>query len=423
MSLRYAYKRQDSPHWFGFDNTIINNQGGQHVINIQRNEYGNFIEQGVFEYINNREVKQIRVFSPERVVLNPVPNNVSKSTQGTAEWKTQFFTHKSDGDVNIRLDKNQPFSKFIKNISFVMNSRGESIEERRFYERCNSEILFSGNDSGRENLRIESTFEYADEKVAIGFSKLVDGIKLDLNIPESYEEFGLQDKHVQRGLRISRYYNEAESGIFLSSVSNKFERLWIAEVVYAGILLEANTNDLNLEDAFENVITRRSAIKLEEILEIFFSVVPPETNEDEQGQSTENRPEHRLVAELRRYLREVIKPDELRRLVELLWVPIDDSWNYWLEKVFSFTLGSAFLVAVEDLCPAIPEGQLRLDIGSVDERERNVLFITEIERGGIGHIENFYEEFIKNPNKFYHLVRRNLDRSILKKLMSNFKVS
>ena len=85
-----------------------------------------------------------------------------------------------------------------------------------------------------------------------------------------------------------------------------------------------------------------------------------------------------------------------------------------VRKVFSFTLGSAFLVAVEDLCPAIPEGQLRLDIGSVDERERNVLFITEIERG-IGHIENFYEEFIKNPNKFYHLVRRNLDRSILEK--------
>ena len=394
VSRRYGLNFGSEMHWIGPD---LDSES-QQILEINKFYESEFL--GIWKTASKEEPIDIPVYRPLKMKLLTPPKNVKDTSTATLNWRTQIVAR------NMPLEYEPPIGSDWKNLIchmhvFTHNTQ-TPIEIRRFATGSSADIKFSNGLNGSKQ------FSFVSEQVvtAIGFSLQVDGIRFGLKIPENLWLSGLGSNNEKwRSLRIARYNDRASRGDAISNVSNPFLREWLARIFYISLVNEAIKKDALIKDVLDLLKENKLTINFDEVL---LSTFQSSTFDDD-----DTFKQDKLRIEINEHLNRQDVLVELFKLAEILWKPIDSSWETWLISKYTSTVASVLHQSLVNLCPEINSDGLIIDIDPGPREDDDVfleygssaeVWVTEISPGGCGLIEEISRRYSDDPRKFFALI-------------------
>src|SRR5262249_44837874 len=157
----------------------------------------------------------------------------------------------------------------------------------------------------------------------------VDAVRFRLLLPRELWKVQNEGSAAKwRALRTARFFDLAWSGEELRSVANPFARQWLAIIYFAAISHDALTRKISLAEADKALSDGTASIRISEVLSTLFqSPAAPDENDNNAGTDP-------LRQELDTLLRDQVVNRDLKKLGQILWEPIDSSWEPWLQSRF-----------------------------------------------------------------------------------------
>ncbi len=401
VSRRFTILHKYIRHWLLPEN-MVPQQGDQQL---DVSEIGDLVELGSFKVID--EEQQINSLPTYRILeLKPTvpPPSINDTSNARMQWSTQIVT--TDNQLPLEIPKNCGWDKRIKGIEFHLHNNQNPIEIRRFAEGARANISQRGGDSFQANFR----FVKDNQPVALGVSQFVDGILLQLKIPDVlWEDPTGYNSEKWRALRTSRFYDLAWQGEVLSAIESPFARDWLAQIYMSALVCQSLRQEVSLKTASKHLRDGVAELGLLDVLEIIF-----QSNilaDDETG-SVDEENQDLLREELSALIGNHEIVQELEHLGEMcLWGDIDSSWQEWLRTHYRATVAAAVFQAIESLCPDVDTEMLVVDIDHYHENQAadiDEIWITEKNVGGCGVIEEVVIRFGEDPRRFFGLVDASL---------------
>ncbi|MGF6923884.1 protein DpdJ [Paraburkholderia sp. 40] len=394
VSKRFGYRYGNENHWCGPE--LLSTEL-DHRFDIRSCMQGYLL--GNFQYLDDGQMKSTPVFRVMRLNLSAPPKDLGTTSNAFMEWQTQLVPGELPSVFPV--PRSSRLAGIVRSAVFHTHREQSPIEVRRFARRSRANLRFT---DGRTKERIFAfTLDGAD--IAIGFTLSVDGLKLDINVPEAlhYDTNG-HSSEKWRALRTSRYFDLAWSGEMLANVESPFSRDWLARVYLGALVCNALAANCSLQEASVLLSEGRAEMGLVEVLETVFQSTQVDEEEASHGDS---RGPERLRHDLVAFLCDPGVLDELKALSMVLWQPIDKTWQPWLKVRYLTTLGAAVQDAIQSLCPEVDADSLLVDVVSepADASLRSaVIWVTETMVGGGGLIENLLARYGEDPARFYALV-------------------
>ncbi|MEX3990820.1 protein DpdJ [Paraburkholderia sp. EG286A] len=396
ISKRFGFRYGTENHWCGPEH--FSNESHQHF-DIGPCMKGYLL--GNFEYLDKGVPNSTPVFRVVRLDVTQSPRNLGTTSNAFLEWHTQLVPGLRPSVFPV--PRSSRLSGILGAASFYTHREQSPIEVRRFSRRSRANLRFT---DGRTE---ERTFTFAmdGDEVAIGFTLSVDGLKFDVNVPDAlHSDANGHSSEKWRALRTARYFDLAWSGEILASVQNSFSRDWLARVYLGALVYNALTVNCSLEEAGTLLSEGRAEMGLVEVLENVFQSTQVDEEEASYG---DTRGPERLRHELIAFLSDSSVLTELKALSNVLWQPIDRTWQQWLDLRYLTTLGAAIQNAVQSLCPDIDVDSLAVDV--ISEPSTGpvaAIWLTETMVGGGGLIENLLSCYGEDPARFYALIEASL---------------
>ena len=239
---------------------------------------------------------------------------------------------------------------------------------------------------------------------------------MELRRPENLYGAALGGGEKWRALRTARFTDRAWRGETLSIVPNPFAREWLAHIYLSALTYEAIQKQCELQAAARSIVNGTATMGLRDVLGALFQSQTVEAD----GQQVDLSGDDRLKQELEVLL---ARPDiaiELSRAAAVLWEPVTEEWESWLQLVYRSTIAAAVMRAIGDLCPTLDVDELIADISrgpsspdSFSPLRDDVLeiWISEKGPGGNGQIEEFMRNYADDPRRFYGMIRAALEMS------------
>jgi hypothetical protein len=399
VSRRFTILHKYVRHWL--HPKQITPQEGEHLLDVS--EIGDLVELGIFEAIEDQELRAIPVYRILKLRPNIPPPVINDTSNARMEWSTQVVTNSIHSPIEI--PKNCGWEQRIEGIEFYLHNNQNPVEVRRFTTGSRATISHRNGNPFQANFR----FVKNQKSVALGVTQFVDGILFRLKIPDTlWDDAAGYDSAKWRALRTTRFFDLAWKGDVLSRIESPFARDWLAQIYMSALVSQALKQEVSLEKASERLRIGSTELGLLEVLEIIF-----QSNILDNGtESVENENQDRLREELSALISNPEYVRELENLGELcLWGEVDSSWQPWLRKHYTATVAAAIFQAVESLCPDLDTETLIVDIEhyhkknieSIDE-----IWITEKNVGGCGVIEEIVVRFGEDPRRFFGLVDSSL---------------
>ena len=396
ISKRFGFRYGAENHWCGPEH--LSTELHQHF-DIGPSMKGYLL--GNFEYFDEEGPKSTPVFRAVRLNVSQSPHNLGTTSNAFLEWHTQLVPGVRPSVFPV--PRSSRLSRILGAASFYTHREQSPIEVRRFSRRSRANLQFT---DGRTE---ERTFMFTldGDEVAIGFTLSVDGLKLDVNVPDVlYSDVNGHSSEKWRAMRTARYFDLAWSGEILASVQSPFSRDWLARVYLGALVYNALTASCSLEEAGVLLGEGRAEMGLVEVLEHVFQSTQVDEKEASYG---DTRGPERLRHELIALLSDSGVLTELKALSNVLWQPIDQTWQQWLNLRYLTTLGAAIQDAVQSLCPDIDADSLAVDI-ILEPPTAPVaaIWLTETMVGGGGLIESLLSCYGEDPARFYALIEASL---------------
>jgi hypothetical protein len=394
VSKRFGYRYGTENHWCGPEHLSTElNQRFDILSCMEGYLLGNF------QYLDGGETKSTPVFRVMRLNVSAPPRDLGTTSNAFLEWQTQLVP--GGLPSMFPVPRSSRLAGIVRSAVFHTHREQSPIEVRRFARRSRASLRFT---DGRTEERIFS-FALDDADIAIGFTLSVDGLKLDINVPDGlYCDTNGDSSEKWRALRTARYFDQAWSGEMLANVESPFSRDWLARVYLGGLVCNALAVNCSLEQASVMLSEGRAEMGLIAVLETVFQST--QIDEEEASYGDARGPE-RLRHDLIAFLSDVSVLEELKALSAVLWQPIDNSWQQWLKLRYLTTLGAAVQDAIQSLCPEIDTDSLLVDVMSestATETPGAVIWVTETMVGGGGLIENLLVRYGEDPGRFYALI-------------------
>jgi superfamily II DNA or RNA helicase len=395
VSRRFGTRDGSIRHWV----TPTLNNTPEHEVEID--QFYDVTPLGGWQVLENNQVVTWPVFRP--IEIRPVhpPRNVRDTSNARLAWRSQIVTTRRG--FFQRPPTSSPWRLLIDGMEAFLHSEHSPVEVRRFAMASDADIQFDKQDE----LRTRFCYRRGGEPVALGFSMAVDAVRFRMLLPlELWKGQNEPSAAKWRALRTARFFDLAWSGEELRSVANPFARQWLATIYFAAISHDALTRNISLADADRALSDGTASIHISEVLSTLFqSPAAPDENDD-AGTDL-------LRQELDTLLREQVVTRDLRRLGQILWEPIDASWEPWLQSRFKATVAAAILESIRNLCPDIAEDDLVVDIepgprapgDAIGNEDANAeIWVCEVTPGGTGNVETFLRNYAEDPRRFYALL-------------------
>ena len=256
------------------------------------------------------------------------------------------------------------------------------------------------------------------EAAALGFELEVDGLRIELDIPDARElaERELPEP-VKAAARLAYLRDNFIGDDSLPRDFNEFQRGWIFEFLVCALLTDAEVKGQDLERTIELVLGESNFDTtfdgvMSEILEGDFLDQPAgedsgpleEFDRDDESNSGLNEGKHGRGRLRRSLLLQLSRPEvraHVRAIASQFIEPDAAAYAAWLRRAMLDTLGEAVMQACNSTTPRKAATEdLCVDIDTPPDSTVAAIWITEMTVGGAGVLEAFANRFSAEPNLF-----------------------
>jgi hypothetical protein len=368
---------------------------------------------GRFRYIGRNGIgHEIPVFRPHAidVALTPVP--VQQSSNSFLDWHTEIVPT-SEGS-RLDIPDGHRWLTVIRSCYIHSHHLGSPAEIRRFAVGATASVGWGPGQQVTQSLHFVSTTEgdaNTPVAVGVGFAGDHDAIQIRFRYPANLRELCGLNGPLVRGLRVARFRWLVQTAPTLDGIANHFQRQWLAQAYLSAIIATALRESVSLRDAEATVSLGTSTTTVRGVLETILQWSAGDF--DVEDQSDEDAIPRRL-GELRDLFGLAEVRAALHEFARALWEGISEDWDDWLRIRFKATLGAALLDAAVALAPQIGGASLMLDLqarvdnlngdrSSTDSNEDEI-WLTESIVGGGGFVEDFLNQYVRDPRRYFRLL-------------------
>ena len=317
---------------------------------------------------------------------------VGDTSNAQVQWTTQLL--RPHGGDCFDPPSHVGISTLIEEIQAHTHARQNAAVARRYAHSSRAELRLTHGQQSRRFI-VHTDFVACDKPAGIGFDIETDALVLVLRLPADLHAAIIWTPERLRAARAARYNFEAQRGVaFSAAVPNLFMRNWIAQIFQIAAIIHARANG-DLRAAMDELAEGAQSELLLSVLSSVFQA--PESDEGSSDRLRENLTGLLKSAEILKFVRHAA-----RVLVD----PVDADWNDWLSLVLRTTLGAACLQGIQEACPQVDSDALVVDVepglqSDGSARERHELWISEVNPGGNGLIEQVVELLASQPDLLF----------------------
>jgi ATP-dependent helicase Lhr and Lhr-like helicase len=361
---------------------------------------GSAADLGEVAFLDQSGETSIRVLRPFALKLEQPPSDIEPTSNASLVWRTSFFA--PEAPRTISFPPSAASQHLIADVAAYLHGDGAPVEVHRFALGTRADTRFKGRPSRQREAYY--SFTRNDERVGLGFSQTVDGIRFRLSLPLGLSSSVLASQPLQRHVRVLRFQECVHSDVRLDGVANRFQRDWLCDAVLATLGRSFLTRRVTPGEvgADEGLF---SASVLVEALSTIFDATLEEDADEPQG--------NRRFEDLRAILSRPSAIAVLRDAAGALWDPIDSTWESWLSRVAHQTMGAALLSACQHLVSELSFDDLLVDVVPMRDGESgsHEIWLSEDTPGGSGIVERLVVLIAEDPQRFLGLVESALEPS------------
>jgi hypothetical protein len=355
-----------------------------------------FEEVGVF----GRGTEAVRVIRPLTLNVDKPPPEVLSSSYGRLRWQVEIIPT-GDSDQRFRPPRATPLASLIDNVTFHTHGGVAHVEIRRWAVEADIETLTQATAERGSSYFADGS---ADEpRVGLGLALDVDGLCIELKVPERIiSDASIAPAHL-RSMRIERFLDQANGAESLIRELGGFAVERIARAAVTALIERAIDEDTDLATAYQQLGDHDALIAA-----LAEALGREHEQEDPDGAHIDDR-----AVELLDRLREPRLIDQLRMLLPTLWTDPDANWDAWARERLAVAAGAAFHAAIQALCPEYDADDLVIDPEPASFGDGGTrVWLTEQTIGGGGILHEAFQRIGERPRRFFELVAAATEPSV-----------
>ncbi len=364
--------------------------------------------QDPFYRVEDGQVTLCDAWRPRALNLQRTPEKpqVRDSSNARLRWRSQLFGRRAGNAFEAPANRVGIARLVHKVIAHTHASQSAATVRRYAVASVVGLRVKRGNEMTDHSAQWHFTKDA--RPCGIGFEIEADALCFEMNLPVSVSSaLRAADPTIQRAARTARFLWEAQHGLALAGVSeNVFLRSWLAQVYQVAAVALAQERECTLGEAIEQLQAPTEIARLEDVLRTIFQ--SPDVPEDDGASGSTHEP--RLRKKLSASLSDITTRHALAALAtQILTGPIDEAWEDWLRRAQLQTFAAALLDAIQQACPQVDPDDLVVDTnpGACEDgslRPDPQLWISEVNPGGNGLIEQVVEAIAAHPDHFYRRI-------------------
>jgi hypothetical protein len=356
----------------------------------------------------------LRVLRPLELRLDVVPRPIKSSSSSFPVWSTSISADRRSEELDLSAEER--WARVVGPVEFFTHSAGAGIEVCRYMIGAHvSRVTGTGVTDG--DVTFVRSSDSDPERVALGYRFEVDAVRIRFPWPTSE----LVDPHgsgpASRALRLGLFLEAVEEDRTLAEMTSALGRRQLGDLYVTAIVGEAMSRSLGLRDAAAE-IRPSLAVLLADIADQQGTVLRSELDSASDDDVTETSQARRGLERLKGLLHDFpVVVDRLDEHATMLWQPEAAAADRFVRRRYAATVGAAFLLAFQRMCPDADLDQLVVDLdAAVDESDSDgagEVWLTETSAGGGGVIEEVRLEAMNSPRRLMRLVEAALAPSDL----------
>lgn len=358
-----------------------------------------------FHRVEGGQVTLCDAWRPRALNLGRTPQHpeLRDSSNARLRWRSQLFGRRAGNAFDAPADR-VGIARLVRKVVVHTHASQTAATVRRYAVASNVGLRIK-----RGNLIVDHSSQWRFTKdgrpCGIGFEIEADALCFVMNLPTSPSDaLRASDVASQRAARTARFQWEAQHGPALVGVTdNVFLRNWLAQVYQVAAVALAQERVCTLDEAIAQLQLPTETARLEAVLVTIFQ--SPDAPDDDGSHGSAHEP--RLRRKLSASLADAMTRQALTALAaRILTGPIDAAWDDWLRRAQLQTFAAALLDAIQQACPQVDSDDLVVDTEPGAREDGTLprdpeLWLSEINPGGNGLIEQVIEAIATHPDHFY----------------------
>jgi hypothetical protein len=358
-----------------------------------------------FHRVEGGQVTLCDAWRPRALNLGRTPQHpeLRDSSNARLRWRSQLFGRRAGNAFDAPADR-VGIARLVRRVVVHTHASQSAATVRRYAVASNVGLRIK-----RGNLIVDHSSQWRFTKdgrpCGIGFEIEADALCFVMNLPTSPSDaLRASDVASQRAARTARFQWEAQHGPALVGVTdNVFLRNWLAQVYQVAAVALAQERVCTLDEAIAQLQQPTETARLEAVLVTIFQ--SPDAPDDDGSHGSAHEP--RLRRKLSASLADAMTRQALTALAaRILTGPIDAAWDDWLRRAQLQTFAAALLDAIQQACPQVDPDDLVVDTDPGAREDGTLprdpeLWLSEVNPGGNGLIEQVIEAIATHPDHFY----------------------
>jgi hypothetical protein len=333
-------------------------------------------------WVQNNELEGFSLYQPTEMAFENVPTEVKNSSN--AQWEWELMVRRVGQPGYIGVHTKGLLSRVFQDSRTWLHRDQTPVRAFWLARQCRYEIHLSEDQVRRGVLDVihPRGAEASASKVAIGYTRSVDALELVfrsdvLSMIPTVDDATLQE------MRVAYFRYRASESPLLREMASYFSIGNLCTSTIGMVVATALRHRIDLEKAWMFIPDKAKAA-----VKVMRSILSLDGNESD----------NRRLTELKDLWETPSVNAELSSLVALLWNPLDDEFERWLQRRFIQTIRAAIEDATMAVLPEASESTIRIE--AVTEAETTSILILEADPGGVGVIERLLRSITNDPEQF-----------------------
>ena len=333
--------------------------------------------------------RQVMVYQPLTGAVASIPAQVNERSNAQWDWETQFRLAGQGGE--LLLSRSTVWEGAVTRFEAWLHREQAGIEVLRFAHRWNYNINLKRppNQIRKGSGRFCTSDDSGTVEEAVGFRQVVDGIRIVISAQHLADRPELGGHEIDQ-LRVDYFLNRLRTCHVLAPSVDFFAAEWLHRTSLAMLTATAiRQHCRTLKEAQDSLTNREGAAR-----KILDDILPVALDGDD-GTETPARLRDNILGLWS-------EPAICKRVAELeacLWEPPGPEFHDWIRRRYLAALAQAFRSGAVARLDGVSEDDLMVDVVWNGQSDAEI-YITEMNSGGLGHIEAIVGEIRRAPELF-----------------------
>ncbi len=391
VSRRFGAAYSGLQHWVPVPKTP-----GEHTLEID--EFSTSVEAlgTVITKSISDEGKEISFYRPWTILTQQTTKNeVGKTSNSFLRWESNFTA--TGEAIVVQGPASARWGDLISVIDFHLNRLRSPIVAKRFATGADASLNIR-----KQEVSVGIEYSKEGRQTAIGFEQEVDGFIVKLSLP-NVTQIADRTEHSPnaKAWKVAYFLDLVHGDSDLSSVTNSFQRDWLAQMYLSGLIEIAVTGGHDLPTAHEMLTTGDLRQQLQVVSVAIFQATDEIADAEIEIQPSDQS-SSQLSEALLDLLENPLVRESLQRHAKQIWDPQDDQWHTWLRVRLHETFAEATIDASISISPLHTTSEsLLADLSDgIKTDENDSIWITESTLGGTGAVEAISQKITADQAKF-----------------------